>query len=84
MARTKDLTVEINKQIIYLGTGKSEVIDIILVLAKQYIYRTRFRKDSLNVLAFKNYLDGYINLEFNVAKRKGTVALYYEKWEKLL
>ena len=60
------------------------VINHILLLAKLYIYRSKFDNTKPSLEVFKAKLKVTLNTEFVIAKRNGKLAQHYKKWESFI
>jgi len=62
--------------------GKFDIDKDVLLLGKYLIYSCKLDniKPSLTLAIFKAKLKATLNLEFYIARKKGTLAQHYRKW----
>ena len=58
----------------------SHVLNFILLLAKQYLYRQRCQGKPINVYEFRSYYRRQESIEKYIAKKNGNMAKHVKKW----
>ena len=56
------------------------VVNHVLLLGKYFIYRCKLDNIKPSLAVFKAKLKATLNLEFYIARKKGTLAQHYRKW----
>ena len=56
------------------------VVNHVLLLEKYFIYRCKLDNIKPSLAVFKAKLKATLNLEFYIARKKGTLAQHYRKW----
>ena len=56
------------------------VVNHVLLLGKYFIYRCKLDNIKPSLAVFKAKLKAALNLEFYIARKKGTLAQHYRKW----
>ena len=82
-----DFNILQSKNLILIGTNqKHDILNILIIKAKQYIQLCRDKQIKLNFKGFLEYLKHFAHIEFLVAKNKGTCALtkFLERWDKII
>ena len=73
-----------NKQLIILGADKinqtDQIIDFIILLAKQYIYRSKVYQTKPNIKAFLSILINRYNIEKEISFMHSNHRQFVEKW----
>ena len=59
------------------------VENVIVLITKHYIYRSRCKNEMVKKNLLVNYLKEYKNIEANSAKRRGLTITHAQKWEKV-
>ena len=60
--------------------GKTNVVNFIILLAKQYIYRQKWLKGNLNIRAFERYCVKIENVEKYIAIKNDRLKVHNKKW----
>ena len=60
------------------------VVNHVLLLGKYFIYRCKLDNIKPSLAVFKAKLKATLNLEFYIARKKGTLAQHYRKWNILI
>ena len=78
------ILIAIEKQNIFLGNeNQSDLINILYLLIKRYIYASKCNADKLHINNFKRYVKSYRYIEFHLAKEKDKISEFYERWGTL-
>lgn len=59
------------------------IINLIVLIVKQFIYKTRCLDARLSFQALENEIELTKKIEYNIAKQKGKLVYFYEKWSQL-
>ena len=82
---SKSLKVNLSIETIFYGHEKEEdIVNMALILAKQYIHYQRSKKSMLNINGFINFVASYIKMEYYSAEKSNKVVNYMHKWEKFI
>ena len=57
------------------------IVNHILLLFKRYIYLPKLENNSVHFVGFKFFTRTFMKVEEKISKRKGTLALHYQKWD---
>ena len=60
--------------------GRANVVEFIILLAKQYIYRTKCKGKSLSIYKFKYEVNLYKNIEKYIALKNDMLSRHIKKW----
>ena len=79
------MNIKITKEVVFYGCNIVEdLVNVIIILAKRFIYRQR-SQDLISVIkGFKVFVSNYKDIEYEVAKSHDNVAGFIEKWRKLI
>ena len=80
--KPKKLILE-EKSILFSYHGRQQLLNYILTVAKQYIYKTKFFADELNLNAFISILKDKFRCEKYIAFINNTFAKFLSKWGPL-
>ena len=72
--------IEVTPQIIIFGTGKSEVLDLVIHATIMYVYRMKMSRNEPRTEGLINNLEAIRNLEKYIAINKE--AKHERKWTK--
>ena len=61
----------------------TSIINFIILLAKFYIYRQKWIKGNLSIIAFKRYVQEFENVEMYIAIKNNNVNKHNRKWGNL-
>lgn len=79
-----NIVINLDKRnIIFSYQGQNELINYIHVLAKYYIYKTKFSKNNLNIQAFVSMLQQKFLSERYIAFINNKTDIFFKKWTPL-
>ena len=71
-------------QDLFLGNHDMPLcLEFSLIFAKKYLYDCKYKKESPNILSYKNRLINTIELEHFLAVKHGTIENFRKKWSLL-
>lgn len=83
--REGSLQLEIsNKYILFASPNRKTLINHILIIAKYYIYKTKFTRNTIDFTGFLLYLKSKFQSEMYIANLKNDFDKFAEKWSSLL
>ena len=79
---------ELTEKIIYLGWFEDHphniLVNHIILLYKQFIYKNRAAKVKVSIIGFKYFLKSVFSVEKGIAKKRNKVEIYPKKWNPFL
>ena len=83
--RVASITVDVNneKMILFSWHKKNSILNYLLVVAKYYIYKSKFVQGNISILGFKAILKKKFEEEKYIAKINDKYAKFLGKWSSL-
>ena len=74
--------IKITLKMLMLGTKDDDALNVILLLTKFHIYKTKLRNVKPNLRYFLRELESYINSEMYIARSNQRLDIFKKKWEE--
>lgn len=81
-----DSTLEWNARNIFFNSvhpKPGHVVNLLILIVKQYIYRSRCSNSQLSFQHLLNEITTTKNIEYQIAKEKGKLVKHYRKWSQI-
>ena len=79
-----NVRLKVNAQTIILGnpkySKKDNIINLIILIAKQYIYKTKCKSQHLTLTGFRNSLNMYYHIDKYIFTLNNEIIKFEEKW----
>lgn len=83
LQREANLRLELNEKYILFSSTGSLLLNHIFIIAKYYIYKTKFSSDVLTFQGFLSFLKLKFKNEMYISKLKSRFDKFLEKWSSL-
>ena len=76
--------LEMNAQLIIFG-GKNipDIVNLIMLIAKRYIYSSKINHSVPHITAFKSTISRYYKVEESIAFKADKLDLFIQKWHQM-
>ena len=82
--KTQNLNIELNIQNVILNNCKEKgIVDLIILIVKQYLYRSRCFKNKPNFQEIVKIISETKNIERYIAIQKNQLTCHNKKWSQL-
>ena len=79
------IEISVTKKLVLIGeTTQSNLSNIIIVLAKQYLQSVRNKKSHLSKGGFIGFVRDFVNTEFKIAPKNYTTLRFCDKWRNMV
>ena len=78
----QDIRFEKRKEYVLYGQLNTDtIVNLVLILGKQYIYWCRNNEQDLSLVQFKMFMWKYARIEYMIAKKNNKVFNFERRWK---
>jgi hypothetical protein len=80
-----NIEIDITKKLVFIGCqSQNNLVNIFIILAKQYLQKSRNKNEKINIKGFICFLKYFWQLEYLVAKKRNNLDIFIERWENII